>query len=371
MSRRWPDRWTRRRRRDSFGKGKPIASIFRWPSASDSTSSARKQGGHTVDLALAIDDLAVDRSRLRPDGRGGAARRPRCRAIADESAADCDTRPSTCCRRLSTCRATASSGCSRRPSDAGKNRAADRFAASVAHRRVAAPTRRHRARRRAAVAGCMPPISATPTAPRCSPATSRSVMISVWPERMATAELKMPWLMPRQDFQPGVPWHIQRLASRSGHRAGADEPAAHDDGSHRRRAEALVDRTRSLAVGVSLMDPSRLKDSDRRCHRGGNRPRARSAVGAAVGSRIARCRCGSAGLRWLAAAGDVLGSAERATIGGPAVFARGSHDPRRRRQRTRTLTPGARPHCKPTGVRAPRCPARGPGACSMDGRNCR
>ncbi len=56
---------------------------------------------------------------------------------------------------------------------------------------------------------------------------------------------RMPWALPRQDFQPGVPWHIGGAILGLDVAAGAAQPAAPRDGPARRRAEDLVDRARS------------------------------------------------------------------------------------------------------------------------------
>jgi hypothetical protein len=73
----------------------------------------------------------------------------------------------------------------------------------------------------------------------------------------------MPWAQPRQDFQPGVPWHI------SGSLLGLDIALA-QLGLRRLRIDGIAEEPKlpsierdALAIGVSLIDATRLTDRDR------------------------------------------------------------------------------------------------------------
>ena len=76
------------------------------------------------------------------------------------------------------------------------------------------------------------------------------------------SRVKVPWMLPRQDFQPGVPWHI------SGSLLGLDIALAPLN-LRRMTIDRIADAPKlssiereALSIGVSLMDPSRLRDSD-------------------------------------------------------------------------------------------------------------
>jgi hypothetical protein len=75
--------------------------------------------------------------------------------------------------------------------------------------------------------------------------------------------LKMPWLLPRQDFQPGVPWHV------AGSLLGLDVALAPMN-LRRMTLDRIADAPKlssvereALAVGANLLDTRRLKDVDR------------------------------------------------------------------------------------------------------------
>jgi hypothetical protein len=75
--------------------------------------------------------------------------------------------------------------------------------------------------------------------------------------------VRMPWLPPRQDFQPGVPWHV------AGSLLGLDVALAPMN-LRRMTLDRIADAPKlssiereALAVGVNLLDPQRLKDADR------------------------------------------------------------------------------------------------------------
>jgi hypothetical protein len=77
------------------------------------------------------------------------------------------------------------------------------------------------------------------------------------------SRVKTPWVLPRQDFQPGVPWHV------TGSVLGLDIALAPMK-LRRMTIDRIGDAPKlsslereALAVGVSLLDPSRLKDADR------------------------------------------------------------------------------------------------------------
>jgi hypothetical protein len=76
------------------------------------------------------------------------------------------------------------------------------------------------------------------------------------------SRVKVPWMLPRQDFQPGVPWHI------TGSLLGLDIALAPLN-LRRMTIDRIADAPKlssiereALSVGVSLMDPARLRDSD-------------------------------------------------------------------------------------------------------------
>ena len=73
----------------------------------------------------------------------------------------------------------------------------------------------------------------------------------------------MPWALPRQDFQPGVPWHV------AGSLLGLDIALAPLN-LRRLTIDRIADAPKlssiereALAVSVALLDPQRLKDADR------------------------------------------------------------------------------------------------------------
>jgi hypothetical protein len=75
--------------------------------------------------------------------------------------------------------------------------------------------------------------------------------------------VKMPWLPPRQDFQPGVPWHV------AGSLLGLDVALASMN-LRRMTLDRIADAPKlssiereALAVGVNLLEVRRLKDADR------------------------------------------------------------------------------------------------------------
>ena len=109
------------------------------------------------------------------------------------------------------------------------------------------------------------------------------------------SRMRMPWLLPRQDFQPGVPWHI------TGSLLGLDIALAPMN-LRRMTIDRIGDAPKlssiereAFAVGVSLMDGSRLKDSDR------------DAIAAAIGRGRARVREVSSGGESLEKIADLLG----------------------------------------------------------------
>ena len=74
---------------------------------------------------------------------------------------------------------------------------------------------------------------------------------------------RMPWLTPRQDFQPGVPWHV------AGSLLGLDVALAPMN-LRRMTLDRIADAPKlssvereALAVGVNLLNAPRLKDADR------------------------------------------------------------------------------------------------------------
>jgi hypothetical protein len=74
---------------------------------------------------------------------------------------------------------------------------------------------------------------------------------------------RMPWLIPRQDFQPGVPWHV------TGSLLGLDVALAPMN-LRRMSFDRIADAPKlssvereALAVSVNLIEPLRLKDADR------------------------------------------------------------------------------------------------------------
>jgi hypothetical protein len=74
---------------------------------------------------------------------------------------------------------------------------------------------------------------------------------------------RMPWLAPRQDFQPGVPWHV------AGSLLGLDVALAPMN-LRRMTLDGIADAPRlssvereALAVSVNLVETQRLKDADR------------------------------------------------------------------------------------------------------------
>ena len=106
---------------------------------------------------------------------------------------------------------------------------------------------------------------------------------------------RMPWALPRQDFQPGVPWHI------GGAILGLDVPLAPLN-LRRLELDRLADAPKissiereALAVGVSLMDPLRLKDADR------------DAIAGAIARGRTRIQELQAGRESIAAVADLLG----------------------------------------------------------------
>ena len=75
--------------------------------------------------------------------------------------------------------------------------------------------------------------------------------------------VRMPWLPPRQDFQPGVPWHV------AGSLLGLDVALAPMN-LRRMTLDRIADAPKlssvereAFAVSVNLLDPQRLKDADR------------------------------------------------------------------------------------------------------------
>jgi hypothetical protein len=78
----------------------------------------------------------------------------------------------------------------------------------------------------------------------------------------SVSRIKLPWTLPRQDFQPGVPWHI------TGSLLGLDIALAPLN-LRRLTLDRLGDAPKlssiereAFAVSVTLMDTSRLKDAD-------------------------------------------------------------------------------------------------------------
>ena len=74
--------------------------------------------------------------------------------------------------------------------------------------------------------------------------------------------LRIPWSVPRQDFQPGVPWHV------TGSLLGLDIALAPMN-LHRLSTDRIVEAPKlssidreAFAVGVTLMESGRLKDAD-------------------------------------------------------------------------------------------------------------
>lgn len=106
---------------------------------------------------------------------------------------------------------------------------------------------------------------------------------------------RLPWLLPRQDFQPGVPWHI------TGSLLGLDialAPLNLRRLTMDRIAEApklsSIERE-AFAVDVALIDPLRLKDADR------------DAIAAAIGRGRERVNALAAGAESLGAVAELLG----------------------------------------------------------------
>ena len=113
--------------------------------------------------------------------------------------------------------------------------------------------------------------------------------------RDGTARAKAPWSLPRQDFMPGVPWHI------SGSLLGLDIALA-PLALRRLTLDGLADAPKltsiereGFAVGVSLMEPARLTDRDR------------DAIAAAVGRGRRRVQAVATGGESFDAVADELG----------------------------------------------------------------
>src|SRR5262245_52275576 len=107
--------------------------------------------------------------------------------------------------------------------------------------------------------------------------------------------MRMPWLQPRQDFQPGVPWHV------AGSLLGLDVALAPMN-LRRISLDRIADAPKlssvereALAVSVNLLQPSRMKDSDR------------DAIAVSIGRGRTRVRALSAGSESLEQFADTLG----------------------------------------------------------------
>jgi hypothetical protein len=107
--------------------------------------------------------------------------------------------------------------------------------------------------------------------------------------RDGESRARAPWALPRQEFQPGVPWHV------TGSLLGLDVALA-PLGLRRLTMDRLADAPRlsstereAFAVNVGLMEPRRLRDTDQRLisaavARGRERVRALAAGAEALGA---------------------------------------------------------------------------------------
>ena len=128
-------------------------------------------------------------------------------------------------------------------------------------------------------------ISAIPKARRFSAPTSRCGTISGSRAGIGASAHGLPWSLPRQDFMPGVPWHI------SGSLLGLDIALA-PLALRRLTLDGLPDAPKlssiereAFAVGVSLMEPARLTDRDRDAIAAGDRARPSARPGGGRGHR--------------------------------------------------------------------------------------
>jgi hypothetical protein len=110
----------------------------------------------------------------------------------------------------------------------------------------------------------------------------------------STGRSKTPWALPRQDFQPGVPWHI------TGSAMGLDIALA-SMALRRLRIDSIAEEPRlpslereGFAIAVSMMDVNRLKDQDR------------DRISAALARGRARAQGLSAGTESVESVADVL-----------------------------------------------------------------
>jgi hypothetical protein len=253
-----------------------------------------KQGGHTVDLAFALDDLArtVRAPALTVDAAQRAARD--ARALADESAARLRN-PSV----------------SLLPPAVELPRDGFEWLTEVATdlAKVVRPVDLRRASRIGASLQQLEDIvlgdallSLVYAADIGDPDGAALLAGNVslrhdfgFGRRDSDTRLKTPWLLPRQDFQPGVPWHV------TGSVLGLDIALAPMN-LRRMTMDRIGDAPKlssiereALAVGVSLLDPSRLKDADR------------DAIAEAIGRGRDRVRALGAGTESLASVADLLG----------------------------------------------------------------
>ncbi len=96
-----------------------------------------------------------------------------------------------------------------------------------------------------------PRTSAIPTAPCCSPRTSRGGTTSGSTRATSETRLRAAWAVPRVEVTPGRPVARQRLAARPRHRAGAAGAAPAQLRARARSAEADVERARHASRSAS------------------------------------------------------------------------------------------------------------------------
>ena len=98
---------------------------------------------------------------------------------------------------------------------------------------------------------------------------------------------RMPWAVPRQDFQPGVPWHVIGLGAGPRHRARSFVAEAHRRRPAGGRAPAAVDRARRVCRQPDADERAPAARRGSRRHRRGHRARPAAADGAPAGWRLA------------------------------------------------------------------------------------